>query len=320
MSEAPQDSGCTVKPVIAAKPRTISVNGVEISREAIARETQNHPASKPIEAWQAAARALVVRELLLQEARRIALEPQPICDEDGRRETEEEALVRGLIACEIVTPKADNATCRRYYEQNRRRFTSPTLHEVSHILLPHDGPDLELTAATILTALRGDPAAFEALARLHSVCPSKDTGGNLGQIGPDQTVPEFEGGTSRAARWSGRSCAGPNTLRPSRRQGGAPYRWARTAFRDGSRAHRRMVGREGSAHGHPAVHLDPGRQGEHRWHRDRRQSIAPRPIGGQIAARRLTQPSRKRGHRRRGVAGAWRHCPVSPRRGHGGRT
>lgn len=192
MSEAPQDSGCTVKPVIAAKPRTISVNGVEISRAAIARETQNHPASKPIEAWQAAARALVVRELLLQEARRIALEPQPICDEDGRRETEEEALVRGLIACEIVTPKADNATCRRYYEQNRRRFTSPTLHEVSHILLPHDGPDLELTAATILTALRGDPAAFEALARLHSVCPSKDTGGNLGQIGPDQTVPEFE--------------------------------------------------------------------------------------------------------------------------------
>ncbi len=43
--------------VIAAKPRTISVNGVEISRAAIARETQNHPASKPIEAWQARQRA-----------------------------------------------------------------------------------------------------------------------------------------------------------------------------------------------------------------------------------------------------------------------
>lgn len=192
MSEVTHDSGCTVKPVIAAKPRTISVNGVEISRAAIARETQNHPASKPIEAWQAAARALVVRELLLQEARRIALEPQPISDEDGRRETDEEALVRGLIACEVVTPSADPATCRRYYEQNTRSFISPTLHEVSHILLPHDRPDLDLTAAAILTALRGDPAAFEALARLHSACPSKDSGGNLGQIGPGQTVPEFE--------------------------------------------------------------------------------------------------------------------------------
>jgi peptidyl-prolyl cis-trans isomerase C len=92
----------------------------------------------------------------------------------------------------VVTPSADPATCRRYYEQNTRSFISPTLHEVSHILLPHDRPDLDLTAAAILTALRGDPAAFEALARLHSACPSKDSGGNLGQIGPGQTVPEFE--------------------------------------------------------------------------------------------------------------------------------
>ena len=49
------------------KPRAISVNGKVIPREVIAREVQNHPAEKPILAWQAAARALVVRELLLQE-------------------------------------------------------------------------------------------------------------------------------------------------------------------------------------------------------------------------------------------------------------
>lgn len=194
MNEVSQDAGCTAKPVIAAKQKTISVNGVEISRAAIARETQNHPAGKPIEAWQAAARALVVRELLLQEARRIALDPQPISDEEGRRETDEEALVRGLVACEVVTPKADHATCRRYYEQNRRRFTSPTLYEVSHILLPEkDGENvLQMRADALIAALRTDPAAFPVVAKLHSVCPSKDTGGSLGQIGPGQTVPEFE--------------------------------------------------------------------------------------------------------------------------------
>ncbi|MCU0886070.1 MAG: peptidylprolyl isomerase [Beijerinckiaceae bacterium] len=192
MSEVPQDAGCTVKPVLAAKPKTISVNGIEITRAAISRETQNHPATKPIEAWQAAARALVVRELLLQEARRIALEPEPVSDEDGRRETDEEALVRGLVEREVVTPRADEATCRRYYEQNRRRFTSPTLHEVSHILLPHDAHEVEVLATAILTALADDPKAFEAMAMLNSVCPSKTTGGNLGQIGPGQTVPEFE--------------------------------------------------------------------------------------------------------------------------------
>ena len=43
------------------KPKTITVNGAMIAREVIAREVQNHPAEKPILAWQAAARALVVR-------------------------------------------------------------------------------------------------------------------------------------------------------------------------------------------------------------------------------------------------------------------
>jgi peptidyl-prolyl cis-trans isomerase C len=192
MSEASLDVGCTVKPVIAAKSKTISVNGVTISRAAISRETQNHPAAKPIEAWQGAVRALVVRELLLQEARRINLEPTPISDQEGRRETDEEALVRGLVDSEVVTPQADEANCRRYYEQNRRRFTSPTLYEVSHILLPHDSHEVDVLATAILTALRDDPKAFTAMAMLNSVCPSKNTGGNLGQIGPGQTVPEFE--------------------------------------------------------------------------------------------------------------------------------
>jgi len=59
------------------KPRTVSVNGTVIPRDVIAREMQNHPASKPLEAWQAAARALVVRELLLCEARRLGITSAP---------------------------------------------------------------------------------------------------------------------------------------------------------------------------------------------------------------------------------------------------
>lgn len=192
MSVANLEAGCTGKPAIPSKPKTISVNGVDIPRAAIARETQNHPATKPIEAWQAAARALVVRELLLQEARRIALSPDPASDDEGRRETDEEALVRCLVEREVITPRADEAICRRYFEQNRRKFTSPMLHEVSHILLPHDTHEIEVLAAAILTALRDDPGAFEAMAVLISACPSKNTSGNLGQIGPGQTVPEFE--------------------------------------------------------------------------------------------------------------------------------
>ena len=67
------------------KPKAVSVNGVVIPREAIAQEVQNHPADKPIHAWQAAARALVVRELLLQEAARFGIEAEALCDPDGAR-------------------------------------------------------------------------------------------------------------------------------------------------------------------------------------------------------------------------------------------
>jgi hypothetical protein len=106
------------------RPVEVSVNGVVIPRDAIAREVQHHPASKPIEAWLSAAHALVVRELLLQQAQRIGISAIPLSDEHGRRETEEDALIRALIEREIVTPEPDEDSCRRYYKQRKRLFRS----------------------------------------------------------------------------------------------------------------------------------------------------------------------------------------------------
>jgi hypothetical protein len=107
-----------------SKPVEVSVNGAVIPRNIIAREVQHHPASKPVEAWLSAARALVVRELLLQEARRIGVAATSLRDEHGRRETEEDALIRGLIEREIATPEPDEESCRRYCEQRKRLFRS----------------------------------------------------------------------------------------------------------------------------------------------------------------------------------------------------
>ena len=198
MTTPASSHGCSVRPTISSKQPPVSVNGVVISRAAISRETQNHPASKPIEAWLAAARALVIRELLLQEAKRLAIVPQPIEDAEGRCETDDEALIRMVIAREVVTPEADEAACRRYYEMNLRRFRSPDLFEARHILIAANPSDpaarqaARKRAEVIATALRSDPSAFAAMALAESVCPSGKTGGNLGQIGPGQTVPEFE--------------------------------------------------------------------------------------------------------------------------------
>lgn len=180
------------------QPRVVRVNGVSIPREAIAKEIQNHPAPTQLEAWTAAARALAIRELLLQEARRLELHAAPIADGAGRRETMEEALVRTLVEQEVVCPTAGEAECRRYYEQNKRRFRSADIFEVSHILIAAPPGDAQARqtaraeAEVLIETLLDAPHRFSELCRQFSRCPSREVDGNLGQIGPGQTVPEFE--------------------------------------------------------------------------------------------------------------------------------
>lgn len=190
-------SACAAKPALPMPRKAVRVNGVVIPRAAIAQETQHHPATRPLDAMRAATAALVVRELLLQEARRLDLAPEPLSDEEGRRETEEEALVRGLIEREVQTPAADEQACRRFFAQNRARFRTPDLHEARHILLPANKPDSAELATAIATRLASAPSDFAALAAAHSACPSGQAGGNLGQLSPGQTVPEFEAALAR---------------------------------------------------------------------------------------------------------------------------
>jgi peptidyl-prolyl cis-trans isomerase C len=191
-------AGCTVKAVNAPKPKAVTINSIEIPRAEIARETQNHPAKSPIEAWKAAARALAIRELLLQEARRLNIAGQPMSDDEGRWETEEESMVRLVVEREVNTPKARTEDCQRYYAQNLQRFRSPAIFEASHILIIAPSGDQKARAAArsqaalVIAELQVNPAAFATLAKQYSACPSREVGGNLGQIGPGQTVPEFE--------------------------------------------------------------------------------------------------------------------------------
>jgi peptidyl-prolyl cis-trans isomerase C len=135
---------------------------------------------------------------MLQRAAVLDLQASPISDAEGRRETEDEALVRAVIEHDVIVPTADHASCQRFYTQNLRRFRTPDLFAVSHILLaaaPDDAAGRETArcaAEALLAELRGSQQSFEELARNHSACPSRHVGGSLGQIGPGQTVPEFE--------------------------------------------------------------------------------------------------------------------------------
>ena len=189
---------CSVHSTALPKSQGVKVNGVAIPRDVIAREVQHHPARNPAESLKAAARALVVRELLLQEVRRLKIEAEPLSDSDGRRETAEEAAIRALVDREVRTPTADEATCQRYYDQNRQHLRSSDIYEAAHILFAASKADAEAyaqaraSAEAALVILREHPERFAEMAQEHSACSSAAQGGNLGQITEGQTTPEFE--------------------------------------------------------------------------------------------------------------------------------
>lgn len=175
----------------------VTVNGIEISEDAIASEMQHHPAPTPEEAMDEAARALAIRTLLLERARVLGLEPAPQTDEDGKRETEDDALIRQVLEAEVKTPEPDEDACRRFYENNKSRFTSADLYEAAHILFSADNADKDAytkataEAKTCLETLQERPEGFAEMAKARSDCPSAGSGGNLGQITRDQVTSEF---------------------------------------------------------------------------------------------------------------------------------
>lgn len=193
----------------------VTVNGVPLSSAAIAAEAQNHaaPAGKPGLAWRRAARALVIRELMLQEAARLGLTASPRELDAGRVETEEEARVRAVME-ECITPESvSDAQIRAAYEAAPGRFRAPDLWQVSHILYAAAPDDAEARAAAraqaaaTLERLAREPRAFGRIAAEESACPSRDAKGQLGQIGPGDTVPEFEAAFDGLAE--GEICAEP---------------------------------------------------------------------------------------------------------------
>ncbi len=178
----------------------VTVNGVTLDPARIAAEAQNHPApkGKPGAAWQAAARALAVRELLLQQARAAGIDAAPAERAPGQIETEEEAQIRQLLDQALIPEPADPARLREIYDRQPDRFRAPSLYEAAHILLPAAPEDLSAralareTAGQLLSELRRDPQLFEGFAARYSACSSKASGGRLGQLSSGDTVPEFE--------------------------------------------------------------------------------------------------------------------------------
>lgn len=187
---------------IPPKPKSlfqeVSVNGVKIREADILAEAQNHQADRPGEALMEAAKALVIRELLWQEAKQSKTNSLPKLDGSGQKETRKDAAIRALIDREVHVPEASDAECKRFYDNNPDRCKSEDIFEARHILIAvKDGEKSDWDRASkiaeeIISTLSLNPSEFGKIARELSMCPSKSNGGNLGQVTAGNTVPEFE--------------------------------------------------------------------------------------------------------------------------------
>lgn len=155
---------------------TVTVNGIEIA------VGSGGPAE-----------LAAARELLRQRAVEVGLLGPATTGDD---EETVDAAIETLLAREVVTPSPSDEECRRYYEGHRREFQSGELVHARHILFqitPQvNVPQMRARAEQTLNELLAAPDRFEALARELSNCPSGQQGGNLGQIGRGDTMPEFE--------------------------------------------------------------------------------------------------------------------------------
>jgi len=248
MPDACASHGCGGPEPIIPPPPTfgeVRVNGVEITPEAIAQEIQHHPAPDAETAWADAARALAVRELLLQEARREGFSVEPEQDEAGRQEAEDDALVRALLEHAVAPSKPGEQECRRFYEAKAERFRTPDLFDAAHILIEPETDDesgwtaAECRARDIARHVGNDSKAFAEAARSYSGCASARQDGSLGQIRRGELVPTIQAGLEALAdgetgREPVRSRFGWHVLRLQRRIPGRmlPFEMVRDKIAD----------------------------------------------------------------------------------------
>jgi peptidyl-prolyl cis-trans isomerase C len=126
--------------------------------------------------------------------------------EDFLRENKisKEEIMLGIKIKKLVDLEAGNKgkptdkEIRAFYSENKDKFTAPETVHVRHILVAIDPKDDEKTKAEKRAKIENlrkqvlEGADFTEVARNNSDCPSKENGGDLGEIKRGQTIKPFE--------------------------------------------------------------------------------------------------------------------------------
>lgn len=97
-----------------------------------------------------------------------------------------EILTQTAVAKIMREVKVTDEEVESYYAANKHMFNNPEMVNAKHILV-----ESEEKAQQVIAEIKNGKA-FEEAAEEFSSCPSKAQGGNLGNFGRGQMVPEFE--------------------------------------------------------------------------------------------------------------------------------
>lgn len=129
---------------------------------------------------------LINQELLYMYAKDAKIDE----NEDFRKEMaeiEKNVLKQYVINQILTSVEITDDEKLSFYEANKANFSNPETVNAKHILV-----DTEEKANELLTQIKAGDITFEDAAMANSTCPSKDRGGDLGEFGPGQMVPEFD--------------------------------------------------------------------------------------------------------------------------------
>ena len=129
---------------------------------------------------------LIGNKLLLLDAKRNLFEVQPEFKEQLAR-VKDQLLTNYAGEKAIAGVTVTDKECEDYYNENLDKFNAGESVNASHILVESEELALEIYAK-----INAGEISFEDAAREYSSCPSKERGGELGDFGRGQMVPEFD--------------------------------------------------------------------------------------------------------------------------------
>ena len=170
---------------ILARVGDLTVTEDEV-KEFIASLGQRGAAYNNPEGMRTVLQQLISDKLFLLDARRNLYEGETAFREQLAK-FKERLLISYATDKVITNVRVDETEVRAYFDENSAQFNTEESVNASHILVKSEEEALE-----ILAKINAGEISFEDAAKAHSTCPSKDNGGNLGDFGRGQMVPEFD--------------------------------------------------------------------------------------------------------------------------------